>query len=168
MSRNGKLLISTVVSIVSWRFGWRLLTASNSSLVSHLTVLTKLSTYLRKSLVSDEWLMWVWSFSRQNEHIQNWFSLLSYSVLLVCWHFAWNHLLQTSHSTPLERAVTRCSQLRQVLDCQLVLHFGAGNFSCGPHDFIQSFAKITAKVGTVRKTGWQWVRPCPWFSQSFG
>ena len=146
MSRNGKLFFSSDVSNVNWRFGWRLLTTSNSSFVSHITVLTISLTYLRKSLVSNEWLMSVWSFSQQNEHIQNWFSILSNSVLLICWHFEWNHLLQTSHSTLLERSVTRCSQLRQVLDCVLV---GVCNFSCGSHDFIQRFAKITAKDAPI-------------------
>ena len=57
-----------------------LLTASNSSLVSPLTFLTISSTYHGKILVSDECLMSVLSFLQQNEHNQNWFSLLSYCV----------------------------------------------------------------------------------------
>ena len=153
------MFLSSVVSNVNWRFGWRwrLFTAPNSSFVLTLTVLTISLTYHRKILVSDECLMSVWSFSRQNKYIQNWFSMLSYSVLLICWIFAWKHLLQTSQSTPLERAVRRRSQLRQVLDCVLVLHFGVGNFSCGSHDFIQSFAKITSKDALiVSPSFWQY------------
>ena len=138
---------------VNWSFGWRLLTASNSSFVSPLTVLTISSTYLRNTLVSDEWLM-------QSDHFHDRMSTSGtgfpcYHIL--CYWFAWNHLLQTSHSTPLERAVTRCSQLRQVLDCVLVLHLGVCNFSCGSHDFIQSFAKIPAKNAPIANPSfWQY------------
>ena len=83
MSRNGNMFLSLVVSNVNLRFGWRLLSASNSSFVSPLTVLTISLTYLRKNLILDEWLMSVLSFSRQNEHIQTWFSILSCSALLI-------------------------------------------------------------------------------------
>ena len=82
-------------------------------------------------------------------------SMLSYSVLLICWHFAWNHILQFSHSTPLELAVTRYSQFWKVLICVLSLRLGVCNFNCGSTISSKSLPKSLPRI-IAKPSFWQY------------